>query len=225
VSEDLGRRGLPREKVLATVVRLLELTAIRVGNEEYRRANGSHGLTTLRSEHAEAGASSVSFTFRGKSGKEHRIDVRDRALAGIVRRCLDLPGYELFQYMDEAGDVRAVDASDVNAYIREVAGADFSAKDFRTWAGTLLVAVALREAGAAETSAEAARTINAAIDAAAQRLGNTRAVCRSAYVHPEVLCAFVEGIVMGRAARETEGELTGDEGVLLAFLEERAGCA
>lgn len=219
VAEDLARPGLPREKVLATVVRLLELTDIRVGSEEYARDNGSYGLTTLRDEHAEIMTSTVTFRFRGKSGKEHELDVRDRALARVVRRCRDLPGYQLFQYLDETGASRSVDAADVNAYIRDVAGSDFTAKDFRTWDGTLVAAVALREHGPAASATEAARVINAAVDRAAGALGNTRAVCRRSYVHPAVLDAFLEGRTISgpRGARE-DTSLDPDEHALLAFL-------
>ena len=173
---DLSLPGLPRPKVLATVVRLLATTLIRVGNEEYARANGSFGLTTLRDQHVEVTGATVHFAFRGKSGVRHRIDVHDRRLARIVRRCRDLPGHELFQYLDADGATHAVDSADVNDYLREAAGEEFTAKDFRTWSGTLLAALSLKELASFDSQAQAKHNVTAAIESVAKRLGNTPSV-------------------------------------------------
>ncbi len=173
VEEDLALPGLPREKVLATIVRLLETTFIRVGNEEYARENGSYGLTTMRDKHAEIKGSKVHFKFKGKSGKLHNIDVEDRRLARIVKKCQDVPGYELFQYIDEDGSHKSVDAADVNDYLRDISGEPFTAKDFRTWAGTVLACTMLREFEAFESQTQAKRNVVAAVKSVAERLGNT----------------------------------------------------
>jgi DNA topoisomerase-1 len=228
VEKDLSQPGLPRSKVLATVVRLLETTLIRVGNEEYARTNGSFGLTTLRDHHVKVEGDRVHFAFRGKSGVRHRIDVRDRRLARIVRRCRDLPGDELFQYLDEGGDQRSVDSADVNEYLREVAGQEFTAKDFRTLAGTVLAAKALQEFEAFDSEAQARRNVVSAIERVAKRLGNTTSVCRACYVHPAIVDAYLDGTLLEGLRRRVERELTGDlrdlapeEAVVLAFLQER----
>jgi DNA topoisomerase-1 len=192
VAADLRRPGLPRAKVLATVARLLETTFIRVGNEEYARHNKSFGLTTLKDRHVVFGPSHVRFRFRGKSGVVHEISVHDATLARIVRRCRDLPGQELFQYEDDHGRPASIDSADVNAYIRETVGDDFTAKDFRTWAGTVLAAGALREA-ASPGSRPNRRDVARAIRQVAERLGNTVAVCRKSYVHPAVIASFMDG--------------------------------
>ena len=193
---DVRRAGLPREKVLAAVVQLLEKTLIRVGNEEYARHNKSFGLTTLREKHAKINGSTVRFEFRGKSKIEHAIDLRDKRLARIVKACRDLPGYELFQYVDDDGDRQVVDSADVNAYVREVSGQDFTAKDFRTWAGTVLAARALAEIGPAPSQVETKRNIVRAIERVAKRLGNTQAVSRKCYIHPAVLDAYQQGVTI-----------------------------
>jgi DNA topoisomerase-1 len=193
VAADLRRQGLPRDKVLAVIVRLLERTSIRVGNDEYARANNHFGITTLQDRHAQIGHGAVRFHFRGKSGKEHAIDLHDPALARLVRRCRDLPGQRLFQYLDDKRKRHNVGSGDVNEYVRRVSGADFTAKDFRTWAGTTLVAATLIACGAPASAAAGNRQVLRAIDAAALRLGNTRAVCRSSYVHPAVIDAFMAG--------------------------------
>jgi DNA topoisomerase-1 len=193
VEQDLSRPGLPREKVLAAVVRLLELTGIRVGNDEYARTNQSFGLTTLRDDHVEVSGSTMRFEFRGKSGKLHQVSLSDRRLARIVARCQALPGEELFQYVDDQGVHQTVGSSDVNDYLREATGEDFTAKDFRTWSGTLLAAAALEELGPAGSEREARSTIVAAIDRVAERLNNTRTVCRKYYVHPAVFDAYLAG--------------------------------
>jgi DNA topoisomerase-1 len=193
IERDLARQGMPREKVLATVVRLLEATLIRVGNEEYARSNQSYGLTTLRDRHVRIAGARVQFRFRGKSGRKHAIEVRDRRLAGIVARCRDIPGQELFQYVDESGKRVAVSSGDVNAYLREVSGQEFSAKDFRTWAGTVLAALVLKAMPPPESAAQAKRNVVRAVKDVAEHLGNTPAVARACYVHPAVIEAYEEG--------------------------------
>lgn len=193
VDEDLARRGLPREKVLAAVIRVMERTLIRVGNEEYARTNKSFGLTTFRDRHAKVGSTGAVFEFRGKSGKAHKTSFNDRRLARVVKACQDLPGQRLFQYLDEAGQRHAVESADVNAYIRETLGEDFSAKDFRTWAGTVAAAQALMLTGPCASAAEGKRHVTACVKAVAALLGNTAAVARSAYIHPAVPEAYLEG--------------------------------
>jgi DNA topoisomerase-1 len=196
VEQDLSRPGLPREKVLAAVVRLLELTGIRVGNDEYARTNQSFGLTTLRGDHVEVSGSTMRFEFRGKSGKVHRASLSDRRLARIVARCQSLPGEELFQYVDDEGIHQTIGSSDVNDYLREIAGDEFTAKDFRTWSGTLLALAALQELGPAPSEREAKSTILAAIDRVAERLNNTRAICRKYYVHPAIFETYLAGTLL-----------------------------
>jgi DNA topoisomerase-1 len=191
VDKDLALPGLPREKVLATVVRLLDTTMIRVGNEEYARENNSFGLTTLQSQHVDVSGAKIKFHFHGKSGKEHSIDVRDRQLAKIVKRCQDIPGHELFQYVDEEGQHRTIDSGDVNEYLREISGQDFTAKDFRTWGGTIFTVRTLRELGEFETETQAKKNVVQAIKSAAEYLGNTPTICRKCYVHPAVLDAYL----------------------------------
>jgi DNA topoisomerase-1 len=193
VAADLAEPGLPREKVLAAIVRLLEITLIRVGNEEYARSNGSFGLTTLRNEHVDATSSTLRFRFRGKSGKEHRVKISDRRLARVIRRCQDLPGQTLFEYVGDDGQPRTVDSGDVNAYLREITGQEFTAKDFRTWGGTILAASALGQADPADSVAETNRQLLQTIDLVAGCLGNTRAVCRRSYIHPAIFEAYRTG--------------------------------
>ena len=190
---DLERPGMPREKVLAAIVRLLEDTLIRVGNEEYRKENGSFGLTTLRNRHADVIGAEVRFTFRGKSGKSHKVTLRDRRLARIIRQCQELPGQELFEHLDDDGQPRAVESEDVNEYIRHVSGDDFSAKDFRTWAGSLLAARCFRARPTEPDTREAKTALVAAIAQVADALGNTPAVCKKCYIHPAVMAAYVAG--------------------------------
>lgn len=192
VSHDLRLRGLPQKKVLATVVRLLEKTLIRVGNDEYSRENGSFGLTTMRNGHAEVSGPAIRFEFRGKGGIEHEIDVRDPRLAQVVAKCQELSGQELFEYVDEQGQVRDVGSADVNEYLRDVTGQDFTAKDFRTWAGTALAADTLRRCEEFRSQAAAKRNVKAAIGKVAARLGNTVAVCRKCYVHPAIIDAYLD---------------------------------
>jgi DNA topoisomerase-1 len=228
VEQDLGRSGLPREKILATVVRLLELTLIRVGNEEYARQNESFGLATMRDRHVRLNGSGLRFEFRGKSGILHAVDVEDRRLARIVRQSRDLPGFELFQYVDGAGERRTIDAADVNAYLKSIAGDEFTAKDFRTWAGTVLAARALQELARFNSQAQAKRNVLRAVEAVAKRLGNTRAVCRKCYIHPEVVNAFLDGTLAESLSRNAGRELgsnlknlSREEAAVLALLHRR----
>jgi DNA topoisomerase-1 len=193
---DLKQPRLTRDKVLAAVVQLLEKTLIRVGNEEYARANHSIGLTTMRDKHAKINASGVRFVFRGKSGIEHAVDLHERRLAAIVKACRDLPGQDLFQYVDDAGRHQPIGSADVNAYLREIAGQDFTAKDFRTWAGTVLAAKALARAEPARSKAHARRQIAQAVESVARSLGNTKTVCRKCYIHPAILDAYEEGVTI-----------------------------
>jgi DNA topoisomerase I len=218
VEADLARRGLPREKVLAAVVSLLETTLIRVGNTEYAKTNKTFGLTTLRDRHADISTQGVKFQFRGKSGKVHETGVRDRRLARIVKACQDLPGQRLFQYVDDDGVRRAVESADVNAYLREALGEDFSAKDFRTWAATVSAARALLSLPQCSSETEAKRNVNTCVKAVAGVLGNTPAVCRRSYIHPRVLEAYAEGALPLKAAEGRRFELA-----VLAFLEAMAG--
>ena len=190
VNEEFSRPGLSREKILATTIQLLETTLIRVGNEEYARENGSYGLTTLHNEHVDVSGSTVRFHFRGKSGKEWEVAVRDRRLARVIRRCQELPGQELFQYPGEDGELHAISSCDVNSYLRDVTGMDFTAKDFRTWAGTVQAYVELSRLTDADTEREAKHDVVVAIQTVSERLGNTPAVCRKCYVHPALLEAY-----------------------------------
>jgi DNA topoisomerase-1 len=190
---DLQLPDLPREKVLASVVRLLETTFIRVGNVEYAKENDSFGLTTLRNRHVEIKGSTLRFRFRGKSGVSHEVELHDRRVARVVKACHDLPGYNLFEYVDDSGAIHAINSSDVNSYIKGITGKDFTAKDFRTWAGTVLTTWALGAMGSFESETEAKRNIVSAIKDTATRLGNRPATCRAYYVHPAVLDAYLEG--------------------------------
>ncbi len=192
VAQDLRKPGLPREKVLATLVRLLECTLIRIGNEEYARENGSFGLTTLRDRHVTIRGSKLTFEFRGKSGVAHSVSVNDPHIAQIVQRCADIPGQELFQWVDEQGERRGIDSADVNDYLREASGGPFTAKDFRTWFATVEALQALRKRPVGNKG-EIRKELAATISAVARRLGNTPAICRKSYIHPEVLAAFADG--------------------------------
>lgn len=216
VEEDLALRGHPREKVLATAVRLMELTLIRVGNREYARQNRSFGLTTLHKRHLETGSGELSLHFRGKSGIEHRVGVRDRRLARILRSLRELPGQQLFKYLDESGVLVAITSDDVNGYIRQTMGEQFSAKDFRTWAGTVSAARALRQEPPPTSLADGRRRITVCVKAVSGLLGNTPTVCRSAYIHPKVFDAFIDG----RLADALPGpEAQTFERALIRFLE------
>src|SRR6184192_260100 len=193
VARDIRLPGLPREKVLATVVRLLERTFIRIGNEEYARENKSFGLTTMKNRHVAVRGARLRFRFRGKSGRQHEVDVTDRRIANIVSKCQDLPGQDLFQYVDDEGEVRNVTSQDVNDYLREITNENFTAKDFRTWAGTVLAAIALGAQGEFETKKRAKANVKTAICAVAELLGNTPAICRKCYVHPAIVKAYLSG--------------------------------
>jgi DNA topoisomerase-1 len=221
VDRDLAQSGLPRSKLLATVVRLLELTLIRIGNEEYVRANESYGLTTLREKHVKVSGSTLRFRFRGKSGKLHEVEVSDRRLAAIVKRCQAIPGHELFQYIDDEGQQQSIDSSEVNAYLRECTGQDFTAKDFRTWGGTLLAAQALRSSERGNGEPEAKRCVVEAIKRVAKRLGNTPATCRKHYVHPIVIEAFMSGR-LGSLDASSPG-IASEETALLTLLRQGVG--
>jgi DNA topoisomerase I len=204
VAEDLKRRGLPRERVLAAIVRLMETTLFRVGNTEYAKANKSFGLTTLRDRHVAIEGGHIRISFRGKSGKQHGTDINDRRLAGIVKDCRDLPGYELFQYLDADGERRSVGSADVNDYLREVTGEDITAKDFRTWAATQLAAQALREFENFDSEARRKKAIVDAVKKVASHLGNTPAICRRSYIHPAVLDGYMDGTLLEGLANETQ---------------------
>jgi DNA topoisomerase-1 len=193
IARDLGARGLPRRKVLAAVVQLLEKTLIRIGNDEYAKSNGSFGLTTLLDQHAKIQGSAVRFRFKGKSGKQHDVSLSDPRLARIIKNCQELPGSQLFQYVDEDGTVCDIGSADVNAYLRSAMGQRFTAKDFRTWAGTLLAAQALREIEHVTSKTRAEKNVVSAVEAVAKMLGNTRTVCRKCYVHPLVINAYLDG--------------------------------
>jgi DNA topoisomerase I len=193
VEQDLHRRGLPKEKVLATVVRLLETAFVRIGNDEYAKQNDSFGLTTLRNRHVTIEGTKLMFRFRGKSAQTHTIALTDRKLAHVIRQCQDLPGYSLFEYRDADGKVCRIDSADVNRYIREIAGDEFTAKDFRTWAGTVLAARALYEAGPAANETEAKKKVAEAVKRVAHDLGNRPAASRKYYIHPAVIDAYVDG--------------------------------
>ena len=220
---DMQRHGLPREKVLATVVHLLDTTLIRVGNADYARQNGSFGLTTLRDRHVDVRGGSLRFEFKGKSGRTWRLQVNDRRVARIVKSCQDLPGQHLFQYIDEAGERQAVTSTDVNAYLRETTGKDISAKDFRTFAGTVLAAVTLCEYAEFDSAVTAKANVKEAIEQVAARLGNTPAICRKCYVHPAVLEAYLEGALelAAPASGRRGARLTGEEAAVLALLRGR----
>jgi len=219
---DLALRGLPREKVLAAVVSIIDRTLIRVGNEEYARQNGSFGATTLREEHAEIVRGELRLTFRGKAGKEHEAAVSDPRLTKVVRRCQELPGEQLFGYLDESGAPRAIDSGDVNDYLREVAGEEITVKDFRTWGGSVLCHQLLLDAGPARDEAEAKHMVVASIKLVAARLGNTPAVCRASYVHPAILDAYLGGELAAEApgASADEDGLRPEERQLRAFLDD-----
>lgn len=229
-AEHMRLRSLKREKVLATVVHLLETTLIRVGNEDYARANKSYGLTTLRNRHVEIDGGELKFEFKGKSGRSWNLKIRDRRVAKVVKQCQELPGQQLFQYLDDEGERLAVTSSDVNDYLREISGAQITAKDFRTWAGTVLAAMALSEFESVDSAALAKRNVKAAIERVAARLGNTPTICRKCYVHPEVVQSYLDGQVLSAVKDEIDAELRDDlaflepeEAALLALLRKRLG--
>jgi DNA topoisomerase-1 len=224
VDADLGLPGLPREKILATVVRLLEISRMRIGNEEYARDNKSFGLATLRNRHVSVSGSNIRFEFRGKSGVRHAVDLQDRRLARIIKQCQELPGQELFQYIAGDGARASIGSAEVNEYLRGITGADFSSKDFRTWSGTVLAATALAACESAQNSAQAKKAIAQAIESVAKKLGNTKAVCRKCYVHPAVLDAYADGSMArwsgrrGKSNRKSTAGLTQEEAAVVALL-------
>lgn len=211
VAADLRRPGLAREKILATVVRLLEATLIRVGNDEYVKQNRSYGLTTLRSRHVSVEGGQLRFSFKGKSGKSWKVQVADRRIARVVRECQDLPGQELFRYVEADGTVRGIDSGDVNRYLRDISGSEVTAKDFRTWAGTVLAALALTECEQSGTQAAAKRNVTLAIQEVAARLGNTPTICRKCYVHPVVVERYLAGRLTLRIEAEAASGLRVDQ--------------
>jgi DNA topoisomerase-1 len=228
VREHMALRELPREKVLATVVHLLETTLIRVGNDDSAKQNNSYGLTTLKNRHVSVDGNEVRFRFTGKSGKQWSLRVRDRRIAKIIKACQDLPGQELIQYVDEAGNFQDVTSTDVNDYLKEITGKDITAKDFRTWAGTVLAAMALNEVESFDSAAQAKRNLRAAIEKVAGKLGNTPTICRKCYVHPEVLNSYMDGKLVLELKAKAESELRGDvqslkpeEAAVLALLRGR----
>lgn len=232
VRKHLQLPGLPREKVLATVVKLLETGLIRVGNDEYARTNRSFGITTLRDHHAKINGSKVRFQFRGKSGKFHVLDIEDPHLAKIVRHCQAIPGQELFQFWDESGNPRDITSTHVNEYLRQISGRDFTAKDFRTWAATVLAAIALAEFEKFDSKTRKNKHIRQAIETVAQKLGNTPAICRKCYVHPAVLEAYLDGTVIQTFRKRAEQQLTKflprlrpEEAAVLALLRQRLAAA
>lgn len=228
VARDIALEGHSRAKVMATVVWLLERTLIRIGTDEYAKTNKSYGLTTLRRRHVEVDGSELRFEFRGKSGIEHSLAITDKRIARIVQRCQELPGQELFQFLDDDGRRQTVDAGDVNAYLQEITGDEVTAKDFRTWAGTMLAAAALRQMGPGKSEREAKRNIVAAIDATSEKLGNTRTVCRKYYIHPVLLEAYMRGDVLEREPerafrqrRRSKAALRRAEAEVLGFIKSR----
>ncbi len=228
VNRDLSQRGVPRTKILATIVRLLETSLIRVGNEAYARDNESFGLTTMRDRHVNVKGSTIKFQFKGKSGISHAVELSDPRLAKIVKQSQELPGYELFQYIDANGAKQAIESSDVNAYLRDITGQDFTAKDFRTWAGTVLAAKALQEFQSFDSQAQAKRNVLRAIESVAKRLGNTKAVCQKCYIHPHVLNSYMEGTLLQtlrtRVNRELSLSLRGlpaEEAAVLTLLQQQ----
>jgi DNA topoisomerase I len=233
VQRDLARVGVPREKVLAAIVRLLETTLMRVGNEEYAKTNKSYGLTTLRNRHVKVdGSSRIRFDFRGKHGTEHRIDLRDKRLASVVRRCQELPGQELFQYLDEGGTPRAIGSEDVNDYLRTITKADITAKDFRTWAATNLAALALRELESFDSQATAKRNVVQAVEAVSKMLGNTPAICRKCYIHPAVFDGYLDGSLLQALKKRADERLANpgsglkaEEAAVMGFLSRQLAAA
>jgi DNA topoisomerase I len=224
LDKDLSRQGLPREKLLATIVCLLEATLIRVGNDEYARTNRSFGLTTLQNRHVDIKGAHIHFNFRGKGGIDHEIKVNDRRLARLVKRCRDLPGQDLFQYEDDEGKPQPISSADVNEYLQHISDQEFTAKDFRTWAGTLLAVTELSASGTRDSESETKSVIARAVEKVARQLGNTPAICRKCYIHPAVLQAYQDPTLFERwesemAKAEGEDGLSKEESALLKFLE------
>ena len=230
IDADLRRHGLPRERVLAAVVQLMEATLIRIGNNEYAKANKSFGLTTLRNRHVEIDGNHIRLSFRGKGGIRHETDINDRRLARIIKDCRDLPGYELFQYLDDEGDRHSIDSADVNDYLREISGEEITAKDFRTWAATNLAALALQEFELFDTEAKRKHAIVRAVEKVAKHLGNTPAICRRCYVHPAIFDGYLDGTLLQTLQEKTQAYLaenvtglSAEEAAVVAFLRLRLG--
>jgi DNA topoisomerase-1 len=230
VEADLRRHGLPRERVLAAVIRLMETTLFRIGNAEYAKANKSFGLTTLRDRHVEIEGNHIHLSFRGKHGIRHETDINNRRLARIIKDCRDLPGYELFQYLDEEGNRHTIDSADVNEYLREISGEEVTAKDFRTWAATNLAALALQEFELFDTEAKKKRAVLRAVEKVAKHLGNTPAICRRCYIHPAIFDGYLDGTLLAtlkEQARaylaETVTGMSAEEAAVTAFLRLRLG--
>jgi DNA topoisomerase-1 len=228
IASDMATPGLGRDKVLASVVHLLETTMIRVGNATYAKANKSYGLTTLLNRHVKVDGAELKFHFKGKSGKIWRLQVRDRRIAQIVKTCQELPGQHLFQYVDDAGDPQGVTSADVNAYLKHVSGSDITAKDFRTWTGTVLAAMALSEFESADSQARARKNVTRAIERVSSRLGNTPTICRKCYVHPEIVSAYLDGGLLLEIQKDIDDQvrdelqtLRPEEAAVLAFLRTR----
>jgi DNA topoisomerase I len=228
VRQHMALRGLPREKVVATVVHLLDTTLIRIGNDDYARQNNSYGITTLKNRHVAVNGNEVRFRFTGKSGKQWSLRVRDRRIAKIIKACQELPGQELLQYLDEEGNAQAITSSDVNTYLKAITGTEITAKDFRTWAGTVLAAIALSEMQSFESAGEAKRNLRNAIKDVAARLGNTPTICRKCYVHPELVTSYLDGnfVLKVKSENKLRGERSGlkpEEAAVLAMLRSRLG--
>jgi DNA topoisomerase-1 len=230
VDADLRRRGLSRERVLAAIVRLMEVTLFRIGNSEYARANKSYGLTTLRDRHVAIEGDRIHLSFRGKRGIRHETDINDRRLARIIRDCRDLPGYELFQYLDEERNLHTIDSADVNDYLREISGEEITAKDFRTWAATNLAALALQEFEMFDTEAKKKHAVVRAVERVAKHLGNTPAICRRCYVHPAIFEGYLDGTLLTTLRDQTRTYLaenitglSAEEAAVTAFLSLRLG--
>jgi len=228
VRQHIALRGLPREKVVATVVHLLDTTLIRIGNDDYARQNNSYGITTLKNRHVAVNGNEVRFRFTGKSGKQWSLQVRDRRIAKVMRACQELPGQELLQYLDEEGNAQGITSSDVNAYLKAITGTDITAKDFRTWAGTVLTAIALSELPSFESATQAKRNLRNAIKDVAARLGNTPTICRKCYVHPELVASYINGsfVLKVKSENKLRGERSGlrlEEAAVLAMLRSRLG--
>lgn len=228
LEHDLKKRGLNKQKVLATVVYLLQATLMRVGNDEYARNNQSFGITTLRNRHVKVDGADIKFHFRGKSGVQHSIKLHDPYMVRIVRKLLDLPGQDLFQYLDEDGKTHTIGSGDVNDYLHEITGEDYTAKDFRTWAGTVLAALALDECRQFDSQAQAKKNIVQAIEHVAKKLGNTPTICRKCYVHPDVISSYLDGMTAGRLKEQVRDNLkqemhalTPEEAAVLALLQQR----
>jgi DNA topoisomerase-1 len=228
VREHMALRGLPPEKVLATVVHLLETTLIRVGNDDYARQNNSYGLTTLKNRHVAVEGNEVRFRFTGKGGKQWSLRVRDRRIAKIIKACQELPGQELLQYIDEQGNCQDVTSTDVNEYLKAITGKDITAKDFRTWAGTVLAAMTLSELQSFDNAAQAKRNLRSAIEKVSARLGNTPTICMKCYIHPEVLNCYMDGNLILEIKSQVESELRSavedmkpEEAAVLALLRGR----